>query len=1097
MTSASLGCTRCGEALPDGAHFCPRCGQAVARGESPNHSTVAPEAYTPSHLAERILSSRAALEGERKQVTVLFADLKGSMELLADRDPEEARRLLDPVLDRMMEAVHRYDGTVNQVMGDGIMALFGAPVAHEDHAVRACYAALRMQDRVKLCAEEMFRAHGVTVRIRVGLNSGEVVVRSIRSDLRMDYTAIGQTTHLAARMEQLAAPGSSWITAETLRLAESFVRVVPLGAVPVRGLEAPIEVYELVGAGEVRTRFQAGALRGLTRFVGRDAEMEELRAALEAARMGDGQVVAVVGEPGVGKSRLFHELIHSQHVRGFRILHASAGPYGGGVSYLPVVELLKSHFRIDERDDVRSIRAKATGHLLTLDGIPKELLAPVLWLLDALSEQDGLWSLEPPQRRQRVVDAMRRVLVAEGRVQPILLVLEDLHGIDAETQAVLDALVEAVPTERILVLVNYRSEYRHGWSALGHYRPLRVDALPPTTADELLQELIGSDPSLGGLKRELIGRTDGNPFFLEESVRTLVESGVLVGQGGAYRAQGDPQGIEIPATVQALLASRIDRLTPNDKRLLQAACVIGKDVPLALLQEVADDEADLPQGLARLEAAGFVYEARLFPEVEYAFEHALTHDVAYASLVNERRRSLHLAILAALERRVVDQPNDEPERLARHAAGAESWQKAVKYLRQAAARAIARSSYLNAARLLREAVQGLSRLPESPETLTQAIDARLELRVALVPLGEYQEVLRVMQETEGLATKLGDRSRLGRVLADICARMRNVTGDHRKAIEFGRRALSIAIETEDRELELEAQYRTGQAYFAIGDYRQALACLGRCAEAAREGRQVSPLFGSWSHAWLSLTLSSLGRFSEGRCHAQEALRTAEAAEHPFTVAEALTAVGGVLLAQGDVAPAVEVLERARTLIRESDLRSWAALARLGYAYMLSGRTAEARAALEEVSRQSTSMSSLGVGRALRMVWLGETYLREGRLDDAREQAEEARSLSRNRGERGDEAWSLRLLGMIASRREGPDVPSAERYVLEAQALAEELGMRPLVARCHADLSRLIRERGRHDEAERHLVAATALLRELDMTYCLHREEVERTSPRAD
>jgi class 3 adenylate cyclase len=583
---------------------------------------------------------------------VLFADLKGSMELLADRDPEEARKLLDPVLERMMEAVHRYDGTVNQVMGDGIMALFGAPVAHEDHAVRACYAALRMQELVKGYAERAFRTHGVTVRIRVGLNSGEVVVRSIRSDLRMDYTAVGQTTHLAARMEQLAPPGAIWITAETLHLAENFVQVQPLGPVPVHGLDAPVEVYEVVAAGQVRTRFQAAALRGLSRFVGRDAEMEQLRAALEGARRGHGEVVAVVGEPGVGKSRIFQELIHSHRVAGCRTLQASSVAYGRATSYLPVIDLLKAYLRIDERDDTRSIRAKATGHLLTLDEALKDVVPPVLWLLDALPEEDGLRDLEPPQRRQLTLDAVKRLLLRESRVQPLVIVVEDLHWIDSETQALLDSLVESVPAAPVLLLVNYRPEYSHAWTGKSYYRQLRIDPLPPESAEELLQALVGAGAELAPLKRLLIERTEGNPFFLEESVRTLVETGALAGERGAYRLIKDALAVQVPATVQALLAGRIDRLPAEEKRLLQAASVIGKDVPFALLRAIVEEgEGDLRHDLAHLQAAEFLYEAHLFPELEYTFKHALTHEVAYASLLRERRLALHQSILEALERR--------------------------------------------------------------------------------------------------------------------------------------------------------------------------------------------------------------------------------------------------------------------------------------------------------------------------------------------------------------------------------------------------------------------------------------------------------------
>jgi class 3 adenylate cyclase len=453
-------CRHCGAQLSPTAKFCSECAHPTGPAEA---RFTSPDSYTPKHLAEKILTSKPALEGERKQVTVLFADLKGSMELLADRDPEDARKLLDPVLECMMEAVHRYEGTVNQVMGDGIMALFGAPLAHEDHAVRACYAALRMQESVKKYADEVRRSHAAVVKIRVGLNSGEVVVRAIGSDLHMDYTAVGQTTHLAARMEQIADPGAIVITPATLVLAEGYVEVKSLGPVPVKGLADAVEVYEVTGAGTARRRLQAAALRGLTRFVGRDAEVEHLRRALGQAGAGHGQVVAIVGEPGVGKSRLTYEFTHSHRVQDWLILEASSVSYGKATSYLPVIDLLKGYFKIGDRDTHREMRDKVMGRVLGLDRALEPLLPPLLALLDVPVEDAAWQTLDAPQRRRRMLDAVKRLLLRESQVQPLLVVFEDLHWIDDETQALLDSLIDTLGSARLLLLVNYRPEYRHGW----------------------------------------------------------------------------------------------------------------------------------------------------------------------------------------------------------------------------------------------------------------------------------------------------------------------------------------------------------------------------------------------------------------------------------------------------------------------------------------------------------------------------------------------------------------------------------------------------------------------------------------------------------
>src|SRR3989475_3553876 len=548
-----VSCSNCGTELPSSAEFCLECGARVTpSGAATVSPSASPEAYTPSHLAERILTARSALEGERKQVTVLFADLKGSMELLADRDPEEARKILDPVLAHMMDAVHRYEGTVNQVMGDGIMALFGARIASEDPGVRACYAALRMQESVNRYAEEAWRAHGVTVQIRVGLNSGEVVVRAIGNDLHMDYTAVGETTHLAARMEQAARPGTVLIAPATFHLVEGFVAVKSLGRVPVKGHSEPVEVHELSGIGPARTRLQAAARRGLTRFVGRDAEIEVLRRSLERAGAGHGQAVAIVGEAGVGKSRLVWEFTRSPRTHGWLVLETGSVSYGTTTPYLPVIELLKTYLSIQEHDDQREIRERVAGKLLTLDRTLEPLLTPLLALLDVPVDDAAGGALDPPQRRQRTLEAVKRLLLRESRVQPLLLLFEDLHWTDSESQALLDGLIESLPTARILLVVSYRPEYQHAWGSKTYYTQLRIDPFPPDGAEELLTALLGQDESLETLKRVLIERTQGNPFFLEETVQTLVETRMLVGDRGAYRITKAPEAWQIPPTIQAI-----------------------------------------------------------------------------------------------------------------------------------------------------------------------------------------------------------------------------------------------------------------------------------------------------------------------------------------------------------------------------------------------------------------------------------------------------------------------------------------------------------------------------------------------------------------
>ena len=687
--SLMRSCSRCGHVNRASAKFCGNCGtQLAASAATRSVQHGAPVTYTPKHLAERILSARSALQGERKQVTVLFADIKGSTGLIEGLDAEQAAQRLEPALRAMMDAVHRFEGTVNKVQGDGIMALFGAPLAHEDHAVRACYAALAMQQAIKKYSEETLQAHGFEMQARVGLHSGDVLVRAISNDLSMDYDAIGPTVHLANRMEQLAIPGTVRLTVDTLHLAEGFVEVKSLGAVPIKGINELVEVCELTGTAAVRTRLEAAAARGLTQFVGRNNELQTLRRAEERARQGQGQVVALVGEPGVGKSRLFHEFTHSPRFQGSLILEGRSVSYGKATAWLPVIELLKSYFRIEARDDVQSIREKVTGKVLALHESLKSMLPAFLSLFD-LSVEGVAWRvLDPAQRRRRTLDAVKTLLLRESEEQFLVVMFEDLHWADGETVELLGGLIDSLPTRRILLLLNYRPEFHHDWGSRGCYAQVRVDALPTESAAELLDALLGSGPELLPLKRVLTDKAKGNPLFIEESIRALVEAGMLAGQTGAYRPTRDIDAIEVPATVQAIIAARIDRLPPETKLLLQSAAVIGHDVLYDVLQAIADmPEDQVRRELSDLQAAEFLCETRLFPDLEYAFKHAFTLEVAYSGVLRHRRRELHRRVGEAIERVYPDRHVAFAESLADHFEKGEVWPKAALHYFRAADKA--------------------------------------------------------------------------------------------------------------------------------------------------------------------------------------------------------------------------------------------------------------------------------------------------------------------------------------------------------------------------------------------------------------------------
>jgi class 3 adenylate cyclase/tetratricopeptide (TPR) repeat protein len=1078
--------------------YCSDCGAALGAAGGAR-AAPDPHQYTPRYLAEKIILAREALEGERKQVTVLFADLRGSLEILSNRDPEDARRILDPVVERMMEAVHRYEGTVNQVMGDGIMALFGAPLAHEDHAVRACYAALRMQESIAMLSEELRQKHGLSVQIRVGLNSGDVVVRSVGNDLRMDYTAVGQTTHLAGRMEQLATPGQILITDHTLRLVEGYVAAKPLGPVPIRGLATPVAIYELKGPGPIRSRLQLAAARGLSRFVGRELELADLSAAMEQARAGHGQIVALVGEPGVGKSRLVREFTTGHLTAEWRVLEAFATSFDTSAAYLPMIALLRSYFDLQEWYDAGAIRDNVTAALLDLDPSLLGTLPALLTLLGVPVEDPAWERLDPRQRRRRTLDAIRLLLIRESHRRPLCVVIEDLHWIDAEAQAVLDALVESLPAARILLLVTYRPEYEQPWSQKSYYAQVTVQPLPHGMAEALLRDLLGDHADMAKLGAWLIERTEGNPFFLEESVRHLIETSVLAGERGAYRLERAADTVEVPATVQALLAARIDRLPPEDKRVLQCAAVIGRDVPVPLLEAIVDVPEDaLRQSLHHLQTAEFLYEASLFPVFKYTFNHALTLDVALGTLLQDRRRTLDALIVDALERRPDDPVVERVERLAHHAFRGGVWDKAVAYSREAGARAFARSAHRTDVRYFEQALAALEHLPKNFATQAQEIDLRLDLRSALAPVGERGRILEVLTEAEGIARELGDERRLGLVLSFL-SNFFMLEGDLEGAIAHGEDAARIAASTGDTPLQvLASAFLSVACFFGPSDFRRAVE-LGEATVRLLAGNLERERFGmallpaAFSRTVMAWSLAEQGRFPQGLAVAMEGLRVAETAEHPHSIAFALQGIGTLHLRRGAFGEAIHALERARAVCDTADLPAvfLEVAFLLGSAYAQSGRASDAVALLEHAVAQAMALKHR-LGHWLRSGGMAEAYLAAGRAEEALPLAAIFVDITAMMNARGAQARAQHLLGNVASHVGAQAFEQSEGALSTALASAESLGMAPLAARCHLSLGDLYGRMGRREQAAGELTAAAAICRQTGMPYWLEQAELALT-----
>jgi class 3 adenylate cyclase/tetratricopeptide (TPR) repeat protein len=1113
-------CPNCGEPNRHGAKFCRNCGQSINQAATTAATTVtgvpAPDTYVPKHLAEKILASRHKLEGERKQVTVLFADIKGSTKLLETLDPEDAQKIIDPVLHVMMDAVHKYEGTVNQVLGDGIMALFGAPLAHEDHALRACYAALAMQDEMRRYRQRLGQSEESGLHIGVGMNSGEVVVRSIDTDLNIDYSALGHTTHLAARMQELADPGVALMSSSTLRQVEGFVQVQALGPVQAKGVSQPVEAYSLIGATTARTRVQAGAARGLTPLVGRNAEIDTFNNLVQRASASRGQILAMIGEPGVGKSRLVHEFTRHRLPPGWLVLEATSVSYGKATPYLPLIEMLRRYFGIGPGEDSEHIRNRVVKRILELDSTLKGAIPPILSLLDALpdertsavdQERDRLArlqgvgeetrrfnSMDPQQRRRLTLDAVKRMLIRETQRQPLLIVFEDLHWIDAETQAFLDNLIESLPMTCILLLVDYRPEYSHRWGDKTYYTQLRVDPLPPTSAEELLQHLLGRNADLARLNKLLIRRTEGNPFFAEESVRSLVETGVLVGEKGAYRPGLKIDEIRIPNTVQNVVADRIDRLPTEEKHLLQTAAVIGVIVPARLLRAVTElAEGDLQTCLTHLQAGEFLYESNLFPELEYTFKHALTNEVAYGALIHERKVSLHAKIVTALENIVGSNLQDHVETLSQHAYRGELWEKALAYSWQSGEKASQRSANQEAREFFRTGLRALEHLPQSRANLQQAVDLRLELRNPLYFLSEFDELHRCLREAESIAQRISDDRRLGRVI-NFLNSYYGIMGEHHRSIEFGTR--SLQINRDDVELNTVTHYYMGLAYHHVGQYDQSIASLRRALSVIQEERFKYERFGTAfvlsviCRIWLAQCSAQLGHFKDGKTLAEKAMTIAKEADHASSLAFAHVSLGFIHLVQGNVDSAIRTLETCKKIC---DINNIQVLmphisSNLGYAYALAGRVDDGIPLMEKADEQSKQIGRKAAW-ALRLTWLGHASLLGRQIAKAREQAQRAVALASDAGERGYEAWARKLLGDV-NQKDSSNPSEALNHYAASTALATELARRPLQAHIHLSLGRLHRRENQIEQARTELSLALTSYRSMEMPLWIGAAEQE-------
>src|SRR2546427_218318 len=776
-----MQCPTCRHDNPEGQKFCGECGArltavAPSAAATPTPSApstppgppavsdrfASPAGYTPKHLAEKILTSKGALEGERKSVTVMFSDVSGFTAMSERLDPEEVHAIMDRAFEVILNEVHRYEGTINQFLGDGVMALFGAPIAHEDHAHRALSAALAIQRELEPLAADVRRSHAVQFRMRVGINTGLVVVGAIGKDLRMDYTAVGDTTNLAARLLGLAKPGQIVVSRRTQHLRDGFFVFDDLGEFQVKGKAEPVHAYALMSEISGRTRLEVSKERGLTPLIGRDRELESLTEMHRRAAGRQGAIALVVGDPGVGKSRLLYEFLRRLDSAGALELEATCVAYSRSMAYRPILELLRRYLGLSDGITREALLGRVAEQLqfLGLEGEERSVL--LAHFLGVSAPKEFLNRLSGPQLKERTFGALREVFLRASETAPLILIVENLHWIDTASEEFLAHLAGGLPGQRVLLVLTTRPGYAAPWLAPPLAETITLEGLGAGDVRGMVRTLLAAEEISEQLFKILAEKSEGNPLYVDGILRQLQETGGILVEGGQARlSRAD---VTVPATIHDIIAARIDRLAETLKQTLQGAAVVGRRFGISLVSRVLEVVPDQVSGHLRdLHVLDFVFPSAQDPELMYSFKHALTQDVVYEGVLERRRRRYHAAAGLGLEELYAGHIDDVVELVAYHFGRGQVWNKASMYLRQAGAKAQRRSAHREALACLEEALQALRHLPETPETREQQIDVLLELRGSLYPLGEFEKMLGYLREAEAMASAISDSRRLGLV----------------------------------------------------------------------------------------------------------------------------------------------------------------------------------------------------------------------------------------------------------------------------------------------------------------------------------------------
>ena len=1086
-TTLSRACAKCGHTNPAASRFCNECGSSLQppADQALRRRFSSPESYTPAHLAEKILISRAALEGERKQVTVLFADVVGFSTLSERLDPEGVHSIMDGCFEVLTRVVHRYEGTINQFTGDGVMALFGAPITHEDHAARALEAAYRIQEDLREYAQVVLSRWGVSFQMRIGINTGLVVVGRIGDNLRMDYTAQGDTTNIAARLQQMAPPAAIWVGEATHRIAAGAFEWGPSRMLSIRGRDTPVQVHELVGRRMAKNRFDLKAQRGLTRFVGRHAEFEQLLSVWQQAWEGHGRVVSIVGEAGLGKSRLIHEFKEHLAQTDASYLEGSCFAYGDSISYLPFVEIVRAYFELDSVRSEAQAKQQVARRLIDL-GVNRQVIEPYLHNLLAYPVEDEQFAKLPSHLiRERTVNALTTLVLDVARRKPLVLIIEDVHWIDKATEEVVGALVEALPDTHLLLVLGYRPEYLHAWATKAYHVRIPLNLLPNASSADmvrailskpyassvslarlsagesatLVQELVGAATVPKELADLVVRTADGNPFFLEELTRALLETGDLRSSHAGYVVARPVDSLQLPTTVQGVVLARIDRLSDELKQVLQMASVIGRVFGFDVLARVTGDEPALELLLPQLEQLEFVYLTTLAPEREYSFKHVLSQQAVYDALLRTRRDALHEQVARAIETLHVERVEEVSELLAYHYSRSPNADKAVGYLDLANQKATRMNAMVEAKAYFLEAMRLLDALPPTASNGRRRIALlanQLLMSLLLYELPAYYEHL---TRFEALARDIEDTGLLGSYYGAM-AFCECGFGDFARAIPKARRAVELCEQGGNWEYLTEVYAALQWGYVHVGDYGLALA-LGADIKRAVE-RKFSVRFYAYGLGAMTAAGACLGQFERAAESFETECRIGEELGDRSAMSHALWTMSWALLYQQDMPRALEVARRAVELAPTTADRSWAE-GSLGMVYCRAGDPEKA------IQLLAPLVPGYRAGRfrlcEVFTTFLGEAYWRAGQASLAMQTLRELLEVIEPCGMRGWMGIAYRLLGEITCT---DDVTAARGHFERSVALHSETNAQPELALTCASYGRFHRRHGQLADARKYL-----------------------------